>query len=186
MLKIFDLQNVKIYLCVSNTIQHTITESSVRGLGAMYRSFNDRPLLLPWMSTELQCSLLFYPKTQRQVSENQWHSRSVYFQFATPLAVVQRCMVLTAVCVSLAPFVVLMMTNRKKRLCQRMFLFNRKLVHVTTVSGKGERNIYPRNNIEDPEGSRDIDVLLSVTSNPDGFEGQRQAPASLLPVPVVQ
>ena len=67
-----------------------------------------------------------------------------------------------------------------------MFLFNRKLVHVTTVSGKGERNIYPRNNIEDPEGSRDIDVLLSVTSNPDGFEGQRQAPASLLPVPVVQ
>ena len=35
---------MKKYLCVRNTIQHTITVSSVRGLGAIYRSFNDRQL----------------------------------------------------------------------------------------------------------------------------------------------
>ena len=44
MLKIIDLQNLKIYLCVRNIIQHTITVSSVRGLGAIYRNFNERPL----------------------------------------------------------------------------------------------------------------------------------------------
>jgi len=41
-----------------------------------------------------------------------------------------------------------------------MFLFNRKLVHVTTVSGKGEGKIHPRNELEDPEGSRDTALLF--------------------------
>jgi len=44
MQKIIDLHNLKKYLCIRNTIQHTITVPSVRGLGAIYRSFNDRPL----------------------------------------------------------------------------------------------------------------------------------------------
>ena len=44
MMKINKLENLKKYLCVRNTIQNTITLPSVLGLGAMYRSFNDRPL----------------------------------------------------------------------------------------------------------------------------------------------
>jgi len=45
-------------------------------------------------------------------------------------------------------------------MCQRIFLFNRKLVQVTTLNGEGEGKIYPRNDLEDPEGSRDIAVLV--------------------------
>jgi len=71
MLKIIDLHNLKKYLCVRNTIQHTITVSSVRGLGAMYRSFNDRPLPAAVDVNRTAVFTLFNTKTQRQVSEYQ-------------------------------------------------------------------------------------------------------------------
>ena len=160
MLKIIDLQYLKIYLCVRNTIPHTITVSSVRGLGAMYRNFNERPLPT---AVDINWTTVFtfiFPQNPK---------KCVWKSVKLPLGVLQirhksGCSTtlygLTAVCVSLALFAVLMMTNRKKRLCQSMFLFNRKLVHVTTVSGKGEGKIYTRNDLEEPEGSRDIALLL--------------------------
>jgi len=46
--------------------------------------------------------------------------------------------------------------KQKKRLSQRVFLLNRKLVQIIVVTGKDEGKIYHRNELEGPEGSRDI------------------------------
>jgi len=156
MLKITDLQSLKIYLCVRNTIQHTITVPSVLGLGAMYRSFNDSPLhtavdvnwttaftfILPQNSTPSLRRSVTFPLAVLQIRHISGCSTTLYgFDGSVWLTG-------TVCCFN--------DDTPKKRLCQIMFLFNRKLVHVTTVSVKGEGKIYPRNDLEDPEGIIDI------------------------------
>jgi hypothetical protein len=57
------------------------------------------------------------------------------------------------------------------------------------MKGKGKGTVHPITGHEGPEGEYRYSYTLSITSALDGVDGQRQAPAALLPeknpVPIV-